>query len=199
MLLPAALSTTNRTSGSAAWGYALMTGIGFSAPIALLMAVAQLAVPGLYIGAATALSASARSVGGAVGLSIFQAILNSKMTDAVPKYVAQGAFKGGLAMSQANTVLPTLIPAVASGDAQVIAGLSSIPGITPQIIDDAIIGFQDALAHSLRVRFSNTIRRETCLRKLRSVCLDRLCGICGRWNGFRGGLEAVDRSYEWAH
>ncbi|SCV74175.1 BQ2448_6607 [Microbotryum intermedium] len=126
-----------------------LAGIGFAAPIALLFAVAQLAVPGKFIGSASALMVAARAVGGAVGVAVYSAVLGDKLSVAIPARITAGAFKGGLSPAQAPTVLPQLIPLIASQNAAVIAKAFMIPGIQPSVVLGAIEGVQSALAYGL--------------------------------------------------
>ncbi|KAK4049357.1 hypothetical protein OIO90_005486 [Microbotryomycetes sp. JL221] len=149
----AALSTADRNSGNAAWAYVALSGIGFAAPIALLVAVAQLAVPGQFLGACSALMVSARAVGGSIGTSIYGAILGSKLSASIPTKIAEGAFKGGLNPADAQAVLPQLIPLVASQNPELIQSAFQIPGVTPPIVISAIKGLQDAVAGGLKYVF----------------------------------------------
>ena len=145
------LSFTDRNSSGAAWAYICLCGVGFSAPIALLVAVGQLATPGSYIGSASALLVSMRAVGAAVALSIYGAVLSQKLAHDIPAGITAGAFKGGLQPQQAATILPQLIPAIASQNAATIASAFRIPGITPQIVIESIHGMQDGFAHGMKV------------------------------------------------
>lgn len=73
-----------------------MAGSGFSAPIALLVTVAQLAVHPDQIGLVTSLLISARSVGGAVGTAIASAVYQAKIATKLPAYVSKAASEAGL-------------------------------------------------------------------------------------------------------
>ncbi|SCZ98974.1 BZ3500_MvSof-1268-A1-R1_Chr3-1g05742 [Microbotryum saponariae] len=143
------LALSDRNDNAIGWAMSSLAGIGFAAPIALLFAVAQLAVPGKFIGSASALMVAARAVGGAVGVAVYSAVLGDKLSVAIPARITAGAFKGGLSPAQASTVLPELIPLIASQNPAIIAKAFMIPDIQPGIVLGAIEGVQSALAYGL--------------------------------------------------
>ncbi|KAK4049328.1 hypothetical protein OIV83_004265 [Microbotryomycetes sp. JL201] len=149
----ACLSTAGREDGKLAWVYVTLSGIGFSAPISLLVAVAQLAVPGEFIGACSALMVSARGLGGSIGTAIYGAILGSKISANIANKIAEGAFKGGLSPANAPQVLPQLIPLVASQNPGLIQSAFRLPGVTPPMVLGAVHGMQDAVAEGLKYVF----------------------------------------------
>lgn len=115
------------------------------------MAVGQLATPGAYIGAASALLVSARAIGAAIAVAIYAAVLSSKLSHNIPEGIVAGAFKGGLQPQQVSTILPQLIPKIASQNGAVIQSAFAIPGVTPQIVIEAIHGMQDGFASGMKV------------------------------------------------
>lgn len=56
----------------------LLAGLGFSSPLVLLMTVVQLSTPPLFIGIASALTISARTLGGTVGYAIAEVIYSNR-------------------------------------------------------------------------------------------------------------------------
>lgn len=147
---------TTRNSAGAAWAFVSLCGLGFTAPIALLVAVGQLATPGAYIGAASALLVSARAIGAAISVAVYAAVLSSKLSHDIPAGIIAGAFKGGLQPQQASTILPQLIPKIASQNGAVIQSAFGIPGVTPSIVIEAIHGMQDGFAHGMKVSLCPT-------------------------------------------
>ena len=53
-----------------ATGFNALAGIGFSAPLILLITLVQLSTPPLFIGVASALTIAVRTLGGCVGYAI---------------------------------------------------------------------------------------------------------------------------------
>lgn len=72
------LATSQPGSGKAAIGYALITGIGIAFITTQLPPIVQLTTPPEYIGLATALDISLRSVFGGIGGAIAGSILGNK-------------------------------------------------------------------------------------------------------------------------
>lgn len=107
------------TSAVKACVFAGLGGIGFTAPLILVTTLAQLSTPPLFIGIASALVISSRTLGGTVGLGIAEAIYGSFTTDQIPAAIAETALSMGLDPS----LLGALIGGLFSGQ-----GLSVIPG-----------------------------------------------------------------------
>lgn len=64
-------------------------GIGFSAPLILLVTLVQLSTPPLFIGIASALTISVRTLGGVVGYAIAEAIYASKTNTQIPEAISK--------------------------------------------------------------------------------------------------------------
>jgi hypothetical protein len=77
-------------------------------------------VPPEYLGLASALTQSARFVGGSVGIACAGAIVNSKLTSKIPAYIAQAALAAGLPASS----LVAFITALAGND---VAAAEAVP------------------------------------------------------------------------
>lgn len=126
--------------------YAGLTGIGFSAPLILVIAGVQLSTPHHLIATATALTVSARAVAATVFTAIYAAAVQSRLDKKIASYVATAAIKAGLP----DKSLPAFIGALAGGDT---AALGKIPGVTPSIIAAGVASLKQAFADSLRVVF----------------------------------------------
>jgi hypothetical protein len=74
-------------------------------------AVVQLSVDPALIGVATALTITARSVGGAVGTSVVGAVFTSKLTAVLGPYIANAAINAGLP----STSITAFVTAMATG------------------------------------------------------------------------------------
>jgi hypothetical protein len=66
-----AMAGTNATIGLV---FNAIGGIGFAAPLILVMTLVQLSTPPLFIGTASALTISARTLGGTVGMLVFSTL-----------------------------------------------------------------------------------------------------------------------------
>jgi len=73
-----------------------LAGVGFVAPLVMVMTMVQLSTPPLFIGVASALTISARTLGGTVGYAIAEVIYtnlsNKKIPDSIGKQPGCVAF-----------------------------------------------------------------------------------------------------------
>lgn len=121
-----------------------MAGLGFGAPLILIIAAVQLATPHHLIATATAVVTSSRAVAASSFTAIYGAALNTRIGEKLPSYVAEAAAKAGLPA----TSIPAFVGAIASKDT---AAIPTIPGVTPEIIGAGVAAAQQALADSFRV------------------------------------------------
>lgn len=124
-----------------------MAGLGFGAPLILIIAAVQLATPHHLIATATAVVTSSRAVAASSFTAIYGAALTSRIGDKLPSYVAAAAIKAGLPA----TSVPAFVGAIATKDT---AAIPTIPGITPEIIGAGVAAAQQALADSFRVIYT---------------------------------------------
>jgi len=66
-----------------------LAGIGFTAPLIFVVSLVQLSTPPLFIGITTALTISARTLGGTVGYAIAEAVYGSQTNDKVPAAIGK--------------------------------------------------------------------------------------------------------------
>jgi hypothetical protein len=121
-----------------------LAGVGFGAPLILIITGVQLSTPHHLIATATAVTTSSRAVAATVFTAIYAAALNTRLTSNIPSYTAKAALSAGLPASS----LPAFIKALAGGDT---AALLKIPGVTPTIIGLGVAALKQAFADSLRV------------------------------------------------
>ncbi|KAL8281240.1 hypothetical protein RQP46_006274 [Phenoliferia psychrophenolica] len=134
MIGMATLKANSPLMSKLAVAWAAIAGFGFSAPIALLIATAQLGVEPQYIGLVSGLLISARSVGGAIGVAIATAVWEQKLTVALPAYIAKAAVKAGLP----ETSLVTFVTGIATNN------------VTPAILMAGGAAALDAYAYALK-------------------------------------------------
>ena len=120
-----------------------MAGLGFGAPLILIISAVQLAPPHHLIATATAVVTSSRAVAASSFTAIYGATLTSGISSKLPAYIAEAAIKAGLPA----TSVPAFVGAIASKD---VAAIPTIPGVTPEIIGAGVAAAQQALADSFR-------------------------------------------------
>lgn len=123
-------------------GFNVISGIGQSGPLTLLVALVQFTAPHAYLSTATGLAFSARAIGGAFGSAVLDAIINGKLASTWAPQVSAAASSAGLPASS----LPALLAALTSG-----VGLDSVPGITPASLGAAADASHWAYAHAYRL------------------------------------------------
>ena len=135
-------STLTTTFGS-------LAGFGCGGILTPSAVVAMIVVPDAYLATAAALSLSVRGVGGAIGYTIYSNILNAKLASKLPASVATYAMDAGLPPPSVEQFVETFLSTVGN--------LSTIPEVTPAIIQAAILGERWAYADSFRYVWLTTI------------------------------------------
>ncbi len=138
----AAMSSLDLTTQWSPIGFAVFLGVGLGSALNTVIVTAQLSTPPELIALASGLMIGMRSTGGTVGLSIFEAILSSKLTE-LPADVMSRVLPLGFETQYAETLLIGLA-------SQNISQIQSIPGMTPQIVVAATLGVKDAYMASFR-------------------------------------------------
>ncbi|KAK3298781.1 major facilitator superfamily domain-containing protein [Chaetomium fimeti] len=120
------MATSDRGSDDAVWGYAALMGVAFGITLTTLITVAQLSTPPELISIASGLFISFRSLGGNVGLAIYNAVYNAAM-DRLDGNVGDAAVSAGLPVEE----VPRFVAALVARNETTLLG---IPGATPEII-----------------------------------------------------------------
>lgn len=76
----AGMATTTKNSNTAAWGLPVLMGWGLGMTLVAIVTAAQLCVPHALITTASCLLISVRSLGGTIGIAIYQAVFTSGMS-----------------------------------------------------------------------------------------------------------------------
>ncbi|KAJ6096719.1 hypothetical protein N7486_007465 [Penicillium sp. IBT 16267x] len=126
--------------------FAALAGLGFGAPLILIVAGVQLSVPHHLIATATAATTCSRAVGVAVFTAIASAALRSRLDKYIPTYTAKAALEAGLPESS----LAGFIGALTSEDT---AALLTVPGVNFHIIEAGVMALKQAYADGIRVVF----------------------------------------------
>jgi MFS family permease len=134
---------SRHTPNANIWGYTVLAGIGLGFLLTDVYVAAQLSTPPTMISVASGLMTATRSLAGAIGLTINNAILSNTLSSAIPQEVAAAVLPLGFPPSG----LAGLIAGLTSGNPQIIA---RIPHITPQIAAAGAQGLIDAYTKSFR-------------------------------------------------
>ena len=110
-------------------GINVISGIGQSGPLTLLVALIQFTAPHAYLSTATGLGFSARAIGGAFGSAVLDAIINGKLADTWAQKVSAAAVGAGLPKSSVADLLEAL---------QTGVGLTDVKGSNDKILGAAL-------------------------------------------------------------
>lgn len=110
----------------------VLSGIGTSGPLTLLVACVQFSSPHAYLSTATGLAFSARAIGGAFGSAVINAVINSRFNSKYVYEVSTAAINAGL--DPAN--VEGMLAAMATGSEDTVP-VSSIPGANAAIMKAA--------------------------------------------------------------
>ncbi|RDL37386.1 MFS general substrate transporter [Venustampulla echinocandica] len=138
----------NPSMKNAQIGFNIISGIGQSGPLTLLVALVQFTAPHAYLSTATGLAFSARALGGAFGSAVLNAIINGKISSTYVPAVSSAATNAGLPI----TSIPDLLKALESG-----AGFAEVPGVNDKILGSAISASQNAYAAAYRLAWASII------------------------------------------
>ncbi|CAI6340163.1 unnamed protein product [Periconia digitata] len=143
------------------------------------------------IGLATGVLGSIRAIGGAVAQTVYVSILQNKLATFLPQYVGAAATSAGLPASSIPALLTTIGAA---------GNLTSVPGITPDVIAAAGAATQKAYLESFKVVFLATIPFGVVLIGF-SVLSPNFEGVLSgnvakRLQGMKGELQGEGREKE---
>jgi hypothetical protein len=138
------LATIQPGDSTRAITFSGLDGLGFGAPLVLVIAGVQLSTPHHLIATATAVTTSARAVSATAFTAIFSATLTSRFATYITSYVAEAALINGLPKGS----LDAFVRALAGNDT---AALPGIPGVTPAVIRAGVATLIQAFADRLRV------------------------------------------------
>ena len=138
------LATVEPGDSLNALAFAAIAGIGFGAPLILVVSGVQLSTPHRLIATATAVTTSSRAIAATIFTAIYAAAFASRLSGDLPNDVAAAAAKAGLPA----TSIKAFVEALLGKDT---AALAKVPGVTPAIIGAAAAAVKQAFADSVRV------------------------------------------------
>ncbi|THX01120.1 MFS general substrate transporter [Aureobasidium pullulans] len=130
------------TSGKLGLAFNGVGGLGFAPVLILIMVWVQNSTPPLFIGTASALTISSRTLGGTVGLGIANAIYGSLTNTQIPEAIVAAVAPLGFNPQH----LGQLIGFYFSGQ-----GLDKIPGINGQILGAGLEALHKTEAHAYKI------------------------------------------------
>ena len=149
-----ALATVTPDNPKQAVALATMACVGLGGMIVPTATVALLVTPDALITTCAALSLSVRTVGGAIGYTIYYNVFVQKLTPRLPTYVAEYAIKAGLPVSSAKLFVEILFTEPTK--------ILTVPGVTPKVLAAATYGSQWAYAESLKYVWYTSIAFGIC-------------------------------------
>ncbi|KAF6824041.1 siderophore iron transporter [Colletotrichum musicola] len=138
----ACMATTNRASSDPVWFYPVLLGFALGMTLTTLITAAQLCIPPELIAIASGLIISVRSLGGTIGIAIYNVIFNDSMSH-MPGNVAAAVVPAGFNPKN----LGGLIGGLTTHNNELLA---SLPGITPEILAKAGIALLDTYVVAFR-------------------------------------------------
>lgn len=140
------LATVQPGQSTRAIIFAGLAGIGFGAPLILIVAGVQLSTPHHLIATATAATTSARAVAATSFTAIYSAALSTRLEKYIPSYVADAVLAAGLP----PTSVGAFIKALVDHDS---AAMATVPGVNPSIVSAGVGALKQSFADGLRVVF----------------------------------------------
>lgn len=113
--------------------FTVLSGIGTSGPLTLLVAAVQFTSPHAFLSTATGLAFSARAIGGAFGSAVINAIINGRLNSHYANDVASAAISAGLPASS----VAELLEAMEGGTFSSTYTGEKIPGANESIMNAA--------------------------------------------------------------
>lgn len=143
-------ATITPSESKAQIGFNVLSGIGQSGPLTLLVALVQFTAPHAFLSTATGLAFSARAIGGAFGSAVLDAIINGKLDSTYSSGITKAATEAGLPPSS----VPGLITGLQAGST---ALLGAVPGINSTILKAATDKSHNLYAEAYRLAWSSII------------------------------------------
>ncbi|KAK5655511.1 hypothetical protein OQA88_5782 [Cercophora sp. LCS_1] len=147
-----ATTTSSRSSNAPVWFFPVLLGAALGVVLTTLVTTVQLSTPPELISVASGLVISARSLGGTVGLAVYNAVFNERM--------------GELGGNVASKVLPlgvkegdleAFIGALMGGD---VVGLEGIEGVTDEVLQVAAAAFLIDPRKEFNMRIDAPVEKE---------------------------------------
>lgn len=153
------MSATNKDTSTPVWGLPVLLGWALGMTLITLITAAQLSIPAELISVATGLIISVRSLGGTIGIAIYNSVFTAAMTK-LGDNVASAAVAAGLPSSSVPHFVGDLV-------GQNSTDLVTVPGVTPEIIGAG----SGALLDTYATGFRNVWITATAFCVLAAICM----------------------------
>ncbi|KAK7457499.1 hypothetical protein CaCOL14_001479 [Colletotrichum acutatum] len=120
------MATTTPSTSDPVWGYPVFLGIGLGICLCTLVTIAQLSTPPELIAITSGLMIGVRSLGGSIGLAIYNAIITDQLSR-MPTNIAAAVLPLGLPQTSLGQFIGLLV-------AHDNAALSQVEGVTLDVI-----------------------------------------------------------------
>ena len=144
-------------------GFNVLSGIGQSGPLTLLVALVQFTSPHAFLSTATGLAFSARAIGGAFGSAVLDAIINGYIKSHYASSVGAAAVSAGVP----NKQVATLVDGLAAGNA------TSLAEFSPKVLGQVVAASEHVYAAAYHRAWTSIIPYVV----LALVCVIRLKGV----------------------
>lgn len=138
----AAMATTNHHTDTPVWGYPVLMGFALGMTLTTLVTVAQLSTPPELIAIASGLIISVRSLGGTIGIAIYNSLFTDQLGH-MGDNIAKAVIPQGLDPEN----LPAFIGALSAHNE---TALQAVPGVTMEIIGAGSAALLDTYALGFR-------------------------------------------------
>ncbi|KAF7561383.1 hypothetical protein G7046_g2767 [Stylonectria norvegica] len=126
----ACMATADENTDKNTWGYPVLLGSALGMTLITLVTVAQLSTPPELISVASGLIICIRSLGGTVGIAIYNALFTHELRQAGGK-IAQAVLNDGLPAESVDQFVDSMLSHNETAIAQV-------PGVTPEIVQSGL-------------------------------------------------------------
>lgn len=136
------MATTDASSSHLVWGYPVLLGFALGMTLTSLVTIAQLSTPPELIATASGLIISMRSLGGTIGICVYNALFVAQLN-----HLGDEVAAAVLPMGLPRASLDSFITALNTHDA---SALASIPGVTPQAVQSGVSALLGVYAQAFR-------------------------------------------------
>ena len=136
------MATAGRESDNPVWFYPVLLGLALGMTLTTLITVGQLSTPPQLISIASGLIISVRSLGGTIGIAIYNALFTDQI-----KHLSRNIGEATISAGLDTDYVPDLVNALRAHNE---TALEAIPGITKNIINAGDVAFKDTYVLAFR-------------------------------------------------
>lgn len=179
--------------------FTVLSGIGTSGPLTLLVAAVQFTSPHAFLSTATGLAFSARAIGGAFGSAVINAIINGNLNSHYASDVGSVAISAGLPSSS----VPNLLEVMEAGTLSSTFTGEGILGANENIMNAAWQASYQSYARAYRLGWWSVVpfvalalASVACMRGVKELMTEHVeatvePGVQGEQSGEKGAGENI--------